>query len=119
MSNQGYIGVFEMHAETIKYSALRKDLGLLGSRILTPEILRVFAALGMSKALTVNELRERAEVGANFVARLIAILKDKGVVEVRRDPEDGRRKIIALTPKGRKLLDSLTNLKLILDELDG
>ena len=108
-----------MHAEAVKYSALRKDLGLLGSRILAPGILRVFAALGMNDALTVNELREKAEVGANFVARLIAILKDRGVVEVRRDPEDGRRKIIALTPKGRELLDALTNLKLILDDLDG
>jgi len=53
-------------------------LDLLGSRILAPEILRVFRCLGTSDALTVNELREKAEVGANFVARLIAILKDRG-----------------------------------------
>ena len=57
--------------------------------------------------LTGKELAERLEVDAGASSNAVSDLVDHGLVSKREHPEDGRRKILALTDSGRAMLDSL------------
>ena len=49
----------------------------------------------------VRELRERLDLDSGYLTRLLRRLGDEGLVEVRPDPADGRRRIATLTARGR------------------
>ncbi len=51
--------------------------------------------------VTVHELRSRLDADPGYLSRLLKGLTDDGVVELRRDPVDGRRRIATLTTPGR------------------
>ncbi|MGY2702326.1 MULTISPECIES: bifunctional helix-turn-helix transcriptional regulator/GNAT family N-acetyltransferase [unclassified Nocardioides] len=50
---------------------------------------------------TVRELRDRLDLDSGYLTRLLRRLTDDGLVEVRPDPADGRRRVATLTRAGR------------------
>jgi len=65
--------------------------------------------LGVSRLLfeigtggaTVRDLRERLDLDSGYLTRLLHRLGDDGLVDVRPDPDDRRRRLVSLTAKGR------------------
>jgi DNA-binding MarR family transcriptional regulator/GNAT superfamily N-acetyltransferase len=49
----------------------------------------------------VRDLRERLDLDSGYLTRLLRRLGDDGLVEVSADPDDGRRRVVALTDQGR------------------
>jgi DNA-binding MarR family transcriptional regulator/N-acetylglutamate synthase-like GNAT family acetyltransferase len=49
---------------------------------------------------TVRELRDRLGLDSGYLSRLLRTLEDRGLVMVEPDPDDLRRRRVALTPKG-------------------
>jgi DNA-binding MarR family transcriptional regulator len=56
---------------------------------------------------TVRELRDRLELDSGYLSRLLRTLQDRGLVVVEPDPDDMRRRVVTLTPKGRSTYRSL------------
>lgn len=54
-------------------------------------------------ATTVRELRERLDLDSGYLSRLLRRLTRAGVVEVRPDPADRRRRLVTLTPEGAQV----------------
>ena len=52
---------------------------------------------------TARELRERLDLDSGYLSRLLRRLTRAGVVEVRPDHDDRRRRIVSLTSAGRKV----------------
>jgi DNA-binding MarR family transcriptional regulator/predicted GNAT family acetyltransferase len=52
---------------------------------------------------TVRDLRERLDLDSGYLSRLLRRLGRAGVVEVRPDPADRRRRLVTLTPEGRRV----------------
>lgn len=52
---------------------------------------------------TVRELRERLDLDSGYLSRLLRRLSRAGVVDVHPDPTDRRRRLVTLTPDGRKV----------------
>src|SRR4029450_11921081 len=50
---------------------------------------------------TIRELRDRLGLDSGYLSRLLRTLQDRGLVLVEPDPDDLRRRVVALTPKGR------------------
>ena len=50
---------------------------------------------------TVRDLRDRLDLDSGYLTRLLRRLSDDGLVEVRPDPDDRRRRLVSLTTKGR------------------
>lgn len=50
---------------------------------------------------TVRELRERLGLDSGYLSRLLRTLEERGLVEVRADPDDRRRRRVRLTRRGR------------------
>ena len=50
---------------------------------------------------TVRELRDRLGLDSGYLSRLLRTLEDRGMVVIERDPDDLRRRRVALTPNGR------------------
>ena len=65
--------------------------------------LRVLRELGDSRdGATVANVAWRLNMDASLVCRIVAWFRALGYVEQSRDPEDGRRKIVRLTARGRR-----------------
>jgi DNA-binding MarR family transcriptional regulator len=54
-----------------------------------------------SAGTTVRELRDRLGLDSGYLSRLLRTLQDRGLLVVEHDPDDGRRRRVTLTPKGR------------------
>jgi DNA-binding MarR family transcriptional regulator/N-acetylglutamate synthase-like GNAT family acetyltransferase len=61
---------------------------------------RLVFEIGLAGA-TVRELRDRLALDSGYLSRLLRTLQDRGLVVVEPDPDDGRRRRVGLTPKGR------------------
>jgi DNA-binding MarR family transcriptional regulator len=87
----------------------------------TPDVLgmRLKQFVGLSymrhSAMTQRELGECMMVDANNVVLLLNELESSGWAERRRDPEDRRRHIVAVTPAG---LEALERAERALDDLE-
>lgn len=62
----------------------------------------VLARLTDNDGLTTSDLAEAEGMRHQSMAATVTALDDLGLVERRRDPGDGRRLLIALTPEGRR-----------------
>lgn len=54
-----------------------------------------------SAGATVRELRDRLGLDSGYLSRLLRSLESDGLVDVRPDPDDGRRRRVTLTRRGR------------------
>jgi DNA-binding MarR family transcriptional regulator/GNAT superfamily N-acetyltransferase len=55
----------------------------------------------------VLELRRRLGLDSGYVSRLLRGLEDEGLVDVRPDPRDARRRVVVPTAEGRRAIDRL------------
>ena len=53
------------------------------------------------RGTTVRELRDRLGLDSGYLSRLLRALQDRGLATAEPDPDDMRRRRVALTPKGR------------------
>ena len=84
---------------------LRTTFGITIARFeILAQLYRVETGLAM------KELSARLMVSKGNVTGLIVRMQDAGLIERRRDPADGRAQIVSLTPKGRKLFDTMRPL---------
>lgn len=65
-----------------------------------PRCYAVFTALREHGPATVGELAERLDVSHAAVSQVRSVLQAEGLVASRPDPKDGRRQVLALSPKG-------------------
>lgn len=69
-------------------------------------VTRVLFEVGHAGA-TVRELRDRLDLDSGYLTRLLRRLTDDGLVDVRPDPSDRRRRVVALTSTGREAWQDL------------
>jgi DNA-binding MarR family transcriptional regulator len=86
---------FNRHAGVLKSDPYGIGLSLSQSSALVD-----LARLGPLKA---NELVRLLKLEKSSVSRLMSVLSDAGLIQVKSDPSDGRVKVLNLTAAGRKL----------------
>ena len=59
--------------------------------------------LGRRPGISAGALAETLRVHPSTLTGVLQRLEEKGIVRRARDPEDGRRSLLELTPRGRKL----------------
>jgi DNA-binding MarR family transcriptional regulator len=80
--------------------AIEKEIGISGAQ------LYVLQELAEHPAGSVNELAERTTTHQSSVSAVVSRLVDQGLVVRRPSPDDGRRVLIELTPKGLGLVEN-------------
>lgn len=80
------------------YQQVRKSLGVSGAQ------LWALAEIGDDRGVTVGALATRLAVHQSTASNLIEALENAGLVERRRDSDDGRVVNLYLTIRGRRLL---------------
>jgi DNA-binding MarR family transcriptional regulator len=78
---------------------------------ITPTQRSVLSRLAKEGPATTSELANAERVRPQSMAATVAILEDAGLVERSDDPDDGRRKILALSAEGRELMDGLRSTR--------
>jgi DNA-binding MarR family transcriptional regulator/GNAT superfamily N-acetyltransferase len=82
-----------------------QQIGLLQAGLVdTPYSLteaRVLFELAQREATDLADLRGALRLDAGYLTRVLARLKDVGLVTAKRSPADGRRQVIRLTERGR------------------
>jgi len=64
----------------------------------------VFYILSQQQNIPLIDISDQLEVSHSAVSQLITGLKKKGLVNTAPCPDDGRRQLVMLTPKGEELL---------------
>ena len=64
-------------------------------------------ALYLEPNLDQRTLGSRISLDRSTMADVVSRLSDRGLVRTERDPKDGRRKTIALTPRGTRIVQQL------------
>jgi DNA-binding MarR family transcriptional regulator len=81
-------------------------------------LIQVYGSAEMQ--LQVNQIANRLDITPAFASSLVRILVDKGLVERRRDDRDQRVTYVAITEKGREVMDSIDeNVKFHVDYFVG
>lgn len=75
---------------------------------LTEQQWRVMRVLQESGEMDATELARTACILAPSLSRILKNLESKDFLKVRKDPQDGRRTLIMLTPKCVALIQSIT-----------
>tara|TARA_R110000751_G_scaffold2018_18_gene10479 strand:+ start:264711 stop:265217 length:507 start_codon:yes stop_codon:yes gene_type:complete len=70
----------------------------------------VFNCLRNGETLSVTDLADRLQVSHVSVSVIRSALEGRGLVESRPDPKDGRRRVLALTPKGKAVASDMAPL---------
>lgn len=78
-------------------SKMHAELGVTGPQRL---VLRLIAHFGVA---TPGDLAETLHVHPSSLTGSLRRLEEAGLIRRKRDPRDGRRAILALTPRGRAL----------------
>lgn len=71
---------------------------------LSPGALSALATLVTSGPLRQGDLAAREGVRAPTLTRIVAVLDERGLVERRPDPDDGRAVLVAASPEGVELV---------------
>ncbi|NUS55092.1 MAG: MarR family transcriptional regulator [Streptomycetaceae bacterium] len=88
------------------FSRLRRRLrDSTDTRGLTPSQTSVIGRLDKLGPASVAVLAARERVRHQSMAATVGVLEERGLVERRPDPEDGRSRLISLTADGRSLLE--------------
>ncbi|WP_336210766.1 MarR family winged helix-turn-helix transcriptional regulator [Nonomuraea sp. LPB2021202275-12-8] len=78
---------------------------LSDNRELTPSQASILSRLGKEGDASASDLAAAERVRPQAVAPTLAVLADRGLIERRPDPHDGRRQVISLTRAGRALFE--------------
>lgn len=91
---------------------LRVTVGRLARRLrqqslggLTPSQASVTSTLDRHGPMTMSHLADHEGISKPSVTGIVGRLVDKGLVEKRDDPSDGRSSIVAVTSAGSRLLE--------------
>ena len=101
-------------ASALRLSVVRLNRRLRGQRADTSVTLTQLAALSTLKrhgALTPGELAAHEKVQPPSMTRVLAALEERGLVERRPHPTDGRQALVELTTEGRDLLRSEVRMR--------
>lgn len=101
-------------ASALRLSVVRLNRRLRGQRADTSVTLTQLAALSTLKrhgALTPGELAAHEKVQPPSMTRVLAALEERGLVERRPHPTDGRQALVELTTVGRDLLRSEVRMR--------
>ena len=77
------------------------------SRSITSPQFAALNALYSEPDLDQRRLGERISLDRSTMAEVVSRLASRGLIRTQRDSRDGRRKTIALTPKGRQTVHQL------------
>lgn len=85
---------------------------------------RVIYELAAQGTTSASKLAEELSLDPAYLSRLLKSFADAGIVETRRDPEDGRGRLLALTLRGRGTATDLAQrsrqrIAALLNKLDG
>jgi DNA-binding MarR family transcriptional regulator len=69
-----------------------------------PMVAMVLDLLDERGPLTTSELAELRRIRHQSMAAAIAEIREDGYIEIRPHPNDGRKKLISLTPSGREAM---------------
>jgi DNA-binding MarR family transcriptional regulator len=61
--------------------------------------------------MSLGALAEAVRVDAPYATLIVDNLEERGLVERRHDPDDRRRKIVALTPEGKEAAQRVLRIK--------
>ena len=75
-----------------------------GARVLTPALVRLLPHLS-TDGIRPTELARRVEVSKQAVGQALGDLEGRGFVEIVPDPDDGRARLVRLTPAGLAAFD--------------
>ncbi len=78
--------------------SLESDLGVSGAQLF------VLKKVSESGACSINDIAEKTLTHQSSVSVVVDRLVQKALVERQKDPNDKRRVLIALSPKGKKLI---------------
>lgn len=92
-------------AVTRAYGPLLRDVGLT-----YPQYLALLALWQDGEPLSVGDLGDRLRLDSGTLTPVLKRLEQAGLVKRRRDPDDERRVLIALTPAGRDLEDQVADV---------
>ena len=89
------------------FSRLRRQLrGLATDDDLSPSQTAVLIRLWKEGASSASVLAGAERVRPQSMATIVAALEQRGLIERRPDPEDGRRQVVSLTEAGRQRAES-------------
>lgn len=87
-----------------------RKVALLREHGLQPGQDVVLLELARLETASQNELAEAVEVDEPSVGRSLARLEANGLIKRSVDPRDSRRRVVELTPTGRKLIPKLKRI---------
>ncbi|MER5884918.1 MarR family winged helix-turn-helix transcriptional regulator [Streptomyces sp. NPDC001941] len=67
------------------------------------------SCLDRSGPTTAAELAREVQITAQAMGATLTALRDRGLVERRRDPDDGRRMVLSVTDAGQRALENKRN----------
>ena len=74
---------------------------------ITPSHLRALRVLMRHGVIRLSELSDHLHIAARSTTEVVDALETRGLVERRRDPEDRRATLVALTEHGTSVLDAI------------
>ncbi len=77
---------------------------------LTPTRFAVLAKLFEYGAMAQNQLGRKTAMDAATIKGVVDRLEARGLVEIRQDPKDGRKRAIGLTDKSREMMSAIIPL---------
>ena len=96
------------HAEALRAfnRFYTRRIGVLGDKLLSSRFSltesRVLWELEHEPGLTATALVQRLQLDAGYLSRLLAGLRERGLVKAQRAPHDGRQTLLSLSAAGRR-----------------
>lgn len=81
----------------------RRFKELADNQELTPSQASVLSRLGKEGDASASDLAAAERVKPQAVALTLTALAERGLIERRPDPDDGRRQVVSLSPAGRTM----------------
>ncbi|MBV2130480.1 MarR family winged helix-turn-helix transcriptional regulator [Arsukibacterium indicum] len=92
------------------HASSRKTYKTLGFDDLNPHWFQPLTLLDTYGPLGVKQIAEGVNLSLPTVSQALKSLESSGLIEFRKDTDDGRRRVVFLTPHGRKMVDDLKSV---------